>query len=151
MHCQFTTDCTAAPVALTNERPIILWGVSRLMAAAAAHSPAHDLAPPSEGAGGGWKKISRQSDNSGTISNRVCCPYCVFYLFSVKVCPRYKTHKNSKETGKPAGVRYVHKLSIPRIQFRSVPDVDGVFRAQDDDTHIGSRVYYSFLPVWDEI
>jgi len=49
----FTADCAAAPAALTNERPIILWGVSRLMAAAAAHSPAHDLAPPSEGAGGG--------------------------------------------------------------------------------------------------
>jgi len=49
----FTADCAAAPAVLTNERPIILWGVSRLMAAAAAHSPADDLAPPSEGAGGG--------------------------------------------------------------------------------------------------
>ena len=39
----FTADCAAAPAALTNERPIILWGVSRLMAAAAAHSPADDL------------------------------------------------------------------------------------------------------------
>ena len=38
------------PAELTNERPIILWGVSRLMAAAAAHSPPDDLAPPSEGA-----------------------------------------------------------------------------------------------------
>jgi len=49
----FTADCAAIPAALTNERPIILCGVSRLMAAAAAHSPADDLAPPSEGAGGG--------------------------------------------------------------------------------------------------
>ena len=43
-----TCDHAAAPAALTNERPTILWGVSRLMAAAAAHSPADDLAPPSE-------------------------------------------------------------------------------------------------------
>ena len=49
----FTADCATAPAALTNERPIILWGVSRLMAAAAAHSPADNLAPPSEGAGRG--------------------------------------------------------------------------------------------------
>jgi len=43
-----TADCAVAPGALTNERPIRIWGVSRLMAAAAAHSPADDLAPPSE-------------------------------------------------------------------------------------------------------
>ena len=49
----FTADCAPAPSVLTNERPIILWGVGRLMAAAAAHSPVDDLAPPSEGAGGG--------------------------------------------------------------------------------------------------
>jgi len=49
----FTADCAAVPAVLTNEWPIILWGVSRLMAAAAAHYPADDLAPPSEGAGGG--------------------------------------------------------------------------------------------------
>jgi len=55
----FTADCAVVPAALTNERPIILWGVSSLMGTAAAHSPADDLAPPSEGAGGGWKKNSR--------------------------------------------------------------------------------------------
>jgi hypothetical protein len=48
----FTTDCAAAPAAPTNVRPIILWGVSKLKDAAAAH-PADDLAPPSEGGGAG--------------------------------------------------------------------------------------------------
>ena len=49
----FTADCGTEPTVLTNERSIILWGVSRLMAAAAAHPPPDDLAPASEGAGGG--------------------------------------------------------------------------------------------------
>jgi len=48
----FTTDCAAAPAAPTNVRPIILWGVSKLKDATAAH-PADDLAPPSEGGGAG--------------------------------------------------------------------------------------------------
>ena len=46
------TDCTVAPAISTNVRPIILWGVSKLKDAVAAH-PADDLAPPSEGRGAG--------------------------------------------------------------------------------------------------
>jgi len=46
----FTTDCAAAPAEPTNVRFIILWGVSKLKDAVAAH-PADYLAPPSEGGG----------------------------------------------------------------------------------------------------
>ena len=49
----FTADRAAAPAAPTNVRPIILWGVSRLKDADAAHAPSHDLAPQSEGGGAG--------------------------------------------------------------------------------------------------
>jgi len=52
----FTADRAAAP---TNVRAIILWGVSRLKDATAAHPPSHDPAPPSEGGGAGWRKFSR--------------------------------------------------------------------------------------------
>ena len=53
--------------------------------------------------------------------NRICCRCRVFCLFSVKVCAWYKNKKYSKKTGNHAGVRYVHKLSVPGIQFKVVP------------------------------
>jgi len=54
-------------------------------------------------------------------TNRICCRCCVFGLFSIKVCPWYKHKKNPKKSGNHAGVRYVHMLSVPGIQFRVVP------------------------------
>jgi len=37
------------------------------------------------------------------------------------VCPWAKTQKKSKKNGNHADARYVHKFSVPGIQFRAVP------------------------------
>jgi len=71
-----------------------------------------------------WFKRSGEGggcvNSSGT--NQICCQCHLFCLFPVKVCPWYKTQKkNHKKTGKPAGAWYVHKLSVPGIQFRFAP------------------------------
>jgi len=71
-----------------------------------------------------WFKRSGEGggcvNSSGT--NQICCQCHLFCLFPVKVCPWYKTQKkNHKKTGKPAGAWYVHKLSVPGIQFRAAP------------------------------
>jgi len=51
-------------------------------------------------------------------TNRICWRCRVICLFSVKVCPWYKSLQKSKKIGNHAGVRYVHKLSVPGIQFK---------------------------------
>ena len=62
----------------------------------------------------------------------------MFCLLSVKVCSWYKT--DSKNGILP--VRYVFILSVPGIHFGPVTVVRGIFRAQHDDVHTESRIYY---------
>ena len=51
----------------------------------------------------------------------ICCLCHVFRLFSVKVCPLYKTQKKSKKIGQHINAApYAYKLSVPGIQFRAV-------------------------------
>jgi len=65
----------------------------------------------------------------------------MFYLR--RLSAQYKTHSN---TGKPAGVRYVHTLIVPGIQSRAVTALLEAFSGHKtgDDVYIGSRVCYFY-------
>ena len=75
-----------------------------------------------------------------------------FVCFLWKCVPGTKLIKIQKQPENlPVSGMYKVVVSTKNSAYSCASVVDGVFRAHDDDVHMGSRVYYLFLPIWDEI